>query len=260
MRNENFRGRWPWDCETIERVESNNAPDCVTQMLEGPFRSYRLSDIESAMMRIGYPTLDVLLIGGTGSGKSSTINSILAGEAARVGRGADPETMKISGYQLSKSIRFWDTPGLGDGVAADEAHAAEILKKLDTRLRGDERYGFIDMVAIVVEAGIRDMGTVFDLVEKIVKKGLKETERLVIGLNQADFAMKGANFDYRNNVAEEPLLRYLRDKVEYVRNRLKGVIGFAPPVEYYSAETGYNVTRFLDLLIDNIPSKRRYLG
>ena len=39
-------------------------------------------------------------MGGTGTGKSSTLNAIFEHEISRVGRGCDPETMQISSNKL----------------------------------------------------------------------------------------------------------------------------------------------------------------
>ena len=58
----------------------------------------------------------MLVVGGTGAGKSSTINALFGSEVAKVGRYSDPETMEISSMELNKLMRFWDSPGLGDNV------------------------------------------------------------------------------------------------------------------------------------------------
>ncbi len=44
--------------------------------------------------------LDVLLVGGTGTGKSTTLNALFGTTVAKVGRGVDPETQNIAAHQL----------------------------------------------------------------------------------------------------------------------------------------------------------------
>ncbi|OQA74142.1 MAG: hypothetical protein BWY32_03698 [bacterium ADurb.Bin243] len=89
---------------------------------------------------------------------------------------------------------------------------------------------------------------------------LKDVTRLVIGLNQADFAMKGKNFIHKDNMPDNTLLKFLSDKAFSIQHRLKSLTSVTVPLTFYSAETGYNVTEFLDMIIDNIPDKKRYLG
>lgn len=233
---------------------------CNRSCLSKTSKYYRLEDIERKMKQLGYRTLDVLLVGATGAGKSSTVNSLTTEKSAEVGFGVDPQTMTIGNYLLSNNIQIWDTPGLGDSVNADKIHSNAIASKLQTRIRGDMDYGFIDMVVVVVEASIRDMGTVYDLINHTILPNFKEPSRIIIGMNQADFAMKGAHFDYAANKPYAELQSFLDEKAESVKRRIFEATGANLSIIYYSAETGYNVKSFLNAIIDNIPSKKRYLG
>ena len=56
---------------------------------------YRLNDIENNLRIMRCRPLDILVVGGTGTGKSSTLNAMFETEISRVGRGCDPETMQI---------------------------------------------------------------------------------------------------------------------------------------------------------------------
>ena len=48
--------------------------------------------------------VNILITGATGCGKSSTINALFDSEKAKVGQGADPETMHIARYDLEISF------------------------------------------------------------------------------------------------------------------------------------------------------------
>ncbi|MDQ7005465.1 MAG: GTPase [Ghiorsea sp.] len=82
------------------------------------FKTYRTSDLDRKLNIIGINPLDIMVTGVTGSGKSTTLNSIFQKEVATVGKGVDPETMTLTSYSLNHSFRLWDTPGLGDGIEA----------------------------------------------------------------------------------------------------------------------------------------------
>ena len=79
---------------------------------------------------IGVYPIDIMITGATGSGKSSTINAISKSYLAKIGKSVEPETMDISSFRLSDELRFWDTPGLGDGLEKDKLHSKKIIDLL----------------------------------------------------------------------------------------------------------------------------------
>ncbi|MBQ2617005.1 MAG: 50S ribosome-binding GTPase, partial [Synergistaceae bacterium] len=91
---------------------------------------YRIKDIEDRVKKMQAQPLDVMLIGATGSGKSTTLNGLFGSERAKVGHGFDPETMNISEHRLNELLNFWDTPGLGDSANQDKEHVKKIVDKL----------------------------------------------------------------------------------------------------------------------------------
>ncbi|MDY5821178.1 MAG: GTPase [Helicobacter sp.] len=64
--------------------------------------------------------LNILLMGGTGVGKSSTINAIYGANRVEVGTSARPQTQEIEQCQISKNITLYDSPGLGEGSEKDK--------------------------------------------------------------------------------------------------------------------------------------------
>lgn len=96
--------------------------------------------------------VNILITGATGSGKSSTINALFDTERAKVGQGADPETMHVAKYELGNIVLF-DSPGLGDGKEADQRHAKAITKMLRKRDRNGE--ALIDLVLVILDGGLK---------------------------------------------------------------------------------------------------------
>ena len=224
------------------------------------YSDYRLDAINIKLQKARFYPLDVMVTGVTGAGKSTTLNSLFEKEVAKVGDGVDPETMELYSYRLNKLMRFWDTPGLGDGVYADTIHSKKLVDLLyKTYVLDEKEYGFIDSVLIIIEGSNRDMGTTYKLLNDIIVPNF-QPERIIVAINQADVAMKGRHWDFSRNKPDDVLLKYLEEKTISIQNRVKEATGVAikRPI-YYSAQKGYNISKLFDLIIDNMLESRREL-
>ena len=219
----------------------------------------------SRLIRMREKKANIILVGATGSGKSSTVNALFNMEVAKVGVGVDPETASIMSYTLD-NLTIWDTPGLGDGVKSDEAYNRMLTKKLsETDENGDP---LIDLVLVVLDASSKDLGTFYDLINNVIIPCLGEDKegRILIGLNQADVAMKGKHWDTEKNEPDEVLLDFLKRKADSVQERIYDGTGLSiRPVYYcagYKEEGGeqckpYNLTKLLYYIIKSIPKDKR---
>lgn len=221
---------------------------------------YRVDDINRNLRIARFRPLDVLVIGGTGAGKSSTINALFGKEVAKVGRTCDPETVNIDSMELNELLRFWDSPGLGDNIDSDKRYSRNLVDLLykDYFLENN-RYGLIDTVLVILDGSGRDMGTTYRLLNEVVAPNF-QIDRILVAINQADMAMKGRHWDGRLNRPDSILYEFLEEKAESVQNRLVEATGtkVSRPV-YYSAEREYNIEKLLDMVIDNMPKERRKL-
>lgn len=202
--------------------------------------------------------VDVLLVGGTGSGKSSTLNAIFGSHVASVGNGVEPETQNIDAYSLHKYLRIHDSAGLGDGLYADEHHAQNIRSILRRKAIVDgKNYGFIDLVLVILDGGSRDLGTAYQLLEKAVLPCIS-SDRIVVGINQADMAMKGLHWDKYKNSPDTILKNFLEEKAKSVQARIYQSTGISicRPV-CYSAVKNYNISILIDHIIESVPITRR---
>ena len=219
---------------------------------------------------------NIMLVGATGCGKSSTINALFSCnrqeeyvEVAKVGSKADPETRDIERYRIGNLI-LWDTPGLGDGTEIDVHHKeviTELLREVDEGEDG-ERNALIDLVLVILDGSTRDLGTSYQILNEVIIPELKgDTDRILIALNQADIAMKtGRHWDYEKNEPDETLTRFLEEKVASIRTRIKEDTGLdISPVYYcagYEEESGdvvhpYNLSKLLYYILNALPAEKR---
>ena len=136
--------------------------------------------------------LNILLMGGTGVGKSSTINAIYGANRVKVDTSARPQTQEIEQCQISKNIILYDSPGLGEGSEKDKQHMEKIHKLLtDTDENGNAK---IDLVLVITDASVKGLGQEYETIKYLLKT-LGDSKRILIGLNKCDCAVSERYFD-----------------------------------------------------------------
>ncbi len=256
---------------TKDMVENQDDKKSIYDLLEEEIMASNMPDADktkrlSRLLKIRSKKVNIMLTGATGSGKSSTINALFNMEVAKVGVGVDPETDCIAKYELDNLI-IWDTPGLGDGVESDERITRDIIRKLNEL--DEELNPVIDMVVVILDSSSKDLGTSYDLINKVLIPCLGEEaakERILIALNQADIAMKGNHWNSKMNEPDEVLKDFLKKKAESVQKRIKEGTGLdIKPICYcagYKEEGGeqrkpYNLTKLLYYIVKAIPKDKR---
>lgn len=234
---------------------------------------------------------NIMLVGATGCGKSSTINALFSVgeeeeetvedgldedereekpkkkrvEVAKVGSKANPETKDIEKYTIG-NLTLWDTPGLGDGTEVDEHHKEVITELL--REKNEDGNALIDLVLVILDGSTKDLGTSYHILNDVIIPELGEkTGRILVALNQADIAMKtGRHWDYEKNEPDEVLINYLNEKVDSIKTRIKEDSGLEiEPVYYcagYEEESGdtvhpYNLSKLLYYIMQSLPAHKR---
>lgn len=200
--------------------------------------------------------LNILFVGATGVGKSSTINAIFDREIATVGEWVNPETTIIDKYEIDNLI-LWDTPGLGDSPENDRKYAKSISSLLQTK--NGEGELLIDAVVVVFDASSRDIGTACEMLNRVIIPDLNDNKRITLAINQADIAMSGRNWDKENALPNPVLLKFLEEKAESINRRINSSCGIDIMPVYYSAIYRYNISKLLLTIMNTIPLEKRYM-
>lgn len=133
--------------------------DTISEKIKADNSDFVVEDeLLQYLEKLNQKTLNIMFVGATGVGKSSTINAIFNMEIAKVGYNVDPETATIQKYKLD-NIVLWDTPGLGDNPEKDKKYAVEIANALITK--NDNGDLLIDEVVVLIDGSSRDMKTTY---------------------------------------------------------------------------------------------------
>lgn len=215
--------------------------------------------------------VNILIIGGTGVGKSSTINALFKQDKpnsknsnqAKIGDSFEPETQNISNYEIGNLI-FWDTPGLGESIAADSRHIKEISQKLQEKT--DDGQYLIDLILIIFDGATRDYGSTINLLNIASAALKKDVSRIVVGVNRIDLIRGGRGWNEEKN---EPL-PWLKDdiilKLKSVTERIKKDTTLdVKPIGYSAGfvntngdqSNSYNIDQLLCEIIGAIKPEKR---
>ena len=219
--------------------------------------------------RLAHKDVNILIVGGTGVGKSSTINALFktadaksTQQHAHVGTGPDPETKNLSEYKLAPNLTVWDSPGLGESTLADMAYTRgiiDILKKQDK-----EGHPLIDLVLVVFDGGSRDYGSTFKLLKTLIAS-IKDNKRIVVGINRIDMVKQGEGWDRGQNCPTPLLQPYIDQKVASVKKRIVADCGLeVTPIAYCAGRVDegwggtdpYQVAELLCHILDAVPEEK----
>ena len=221
----------------------------------------------SSLLKASNRKVNIMLVGSSGVGKSSTINAMFDMNVAKVGVGVDPETKEIEKYELG-NLTIWDTPGLGDSVDADRNNVFNIIRKLSETC--DDGNLLIDLVLVVLDASSKDLAVSYDVINNtlIPSLGKDNIHRILIALNQSDMAMKGRHWDNEQNAPDSVLKGFLTKKVNSVKQRVLEATGVIVEPIYYCAgyieddgmqQNPYNLSKLLYYILMAVPSEKRLL-
>lgn len=208
--------------------------------------------------------LNILIVGGTGAGKSSTINALFDDEKAKVGLSHMPETMDIRLYDFGNFV-IYDSPGLGDSPEKDKSHIQKITNILCEKNENNE--ALIDLVLFIIDGRTRDLSSFTRLI-KVVKPLLEDNRRILVAINKCDQAGNDPTaFDYQQNQPSESLLAELEESAKYIQSRIAEQ-GIDVDIVYYSAgltksdgtrQKPYNLSKLLYHILKNTPKKKRFI-
>ncbi|EGQ9206919.1 GTPase family protein [Vibrio cholerae] len=238
-----------------------------TNILHNSLDSTTKDKLLSNLSFLRKASLNILITGSTGSGKSSTINALFDMTVAQVGIDSDPHTESVQCYHLNNLV-LWDTPGLGDGIDEDKKHVQAIKQLLNKR--DDHGQLVIDLVLVILDGGSRDLGTPLRLINDIVipQLGDEAEKRLIVAVNQADVALKGPeSWNYSDNLPTDKAKAFLEKQQNSIARRIHKATQINVKTLYFVAgysdgvnrQRPYNLSKLLYTIIEILPNNKRVM-
>ncbi|MCX2716133.1 50S ribosome-binding GTPase [Helicobacter sp. MIT 21-1697] len=219
--------------------------------------------------------LRILVVGGSGSGKSSTIRALLRANNPQeeknmpeIGEGAKPMTMDIEEFKINDNLIIYDSPGLGDGQK-DEQHKRKIQNLLQEK--NDKGNALIDLALVLIDITSRDLGGTLSTIKAVgeVMSPDDRQKRILIALNKCD---KSNDPDARMNYDKEPpepndeLQEEIEKRKNEFKKRIKQETGIDTEVVCYSAGfynekknkdyPSYNIDELFTYIRKDLPARK----
>lgn len=223
----------------------------------------KLSDFIAKTLKL---KLNVLIVGATGVGKSSTIKAIFPNADVKIGTGVSPETQGITQYQVKENLILWDSPGFGEGKEKDRQHAELITQKLQEK--DDKGDALIDMVLVILDATNKGIETESNLINFILQNA-PDKRRVLVALNKCDKVISELEFHKNDYKPSQKQIEWLNEKVQDIKMRVAKDTGVDIDPIYYTAgftedaystpEHSYNLSELLYFIVDKTPAKKRII-
>ena len=218
--------------------------------------------IDNAIQKLLEREVNLLIVGETGVGKSSTIQALFD-IGVEVGGDMKPTTMGILKYH-KENLTIYDSPGLGE--EKDEEHKRKILNLLEEK--DSEGKMLIDLVLVLLDFSHRDFGTAYKFINEVIPQELKQEERVIVALNKCDKVDIG-EWNREENKPDTEMKEYLDGQIKVVQERIEqgGDFKLGDSIVYYSAgkhnakgertREPYNIAKLFYYILQHIPTQKR---
>lgn len=200
---------------------------------------------------------EIALIGNTGVGKSSTINSLFGTTLAVSHVKACTQREKAVSFEKKLvdgsvgNLILYDMPGLGEDFEADEKHKA-IYRRVISKC---------DVAVWVLDASSRALAYDQIMIRDVVAPANRElVSRLVIGLNQVDTIQPGTWID-EANVPSKTQKESIKRRIADIQEKLiKVVPGLTKDrIVPYSATKQYHLVHLFEAMLNACSIERAWV-
>lgn len=190
-------------------------------------------------------TPQIVLIGKTGVGKSSTLNKLFNPQPNLPVDHVEPATLEILKLSLGErgQLIVVDSPGLGVNEESD--------KKIMSAYK--EILSVSDVAVWIIKADDRALGIDQSFVTQVLPEKLRN--RLIVGINQVD-KIEPSEWSQKYNLPSKAQDESIKRKEEIVRKLFQNS-GIDPvAIVSYSALRNYRLTRLFRTMVDACPPER----